>query len=315
MAALTIEGWVLAILSVVLTWLPVFLPVEGLFLTIVAPFPLIVCAVKYPWRYALSVAALEAVGLLLFGGIDVLVFFAQYGLVPLVMAWAIHQRYSMARTVLWSVGIPLGAGGVLLVMYGVMVQQSPYLLLTQHLEHMLAALQEHFQDVMQAGEIDSEQLQVLTEVIPQLLRSIFPALVVINYLLTNVANYALVRYYCARSRPPIVLPPADLACWRASDYLVWVFLGSGAALLVPIPALSMIGLNVFLVTLTLYLLQGLAIVIFWGRHLPFPLGVRVVLGMMLFLLAGPLCVGLCITAGLFDLWIDFRRQRGQPLVS
>jgi len=232
-----------------------------------------------------------------------------------VMAWAIRQRYALAPTVLWSIGIPLGAGSVLLIVYGAMVQQSPYLLLTHHLDHMLGALQEHFRGMTQTGDIDREQLHVLTEVIPQLLHTIFPALVVINHLLTNVANYVLVRYYCAHSRPPIGLPPADLACWRASDYLVWVFLGSGAALLIPVPAISIIGLNVFLVTLTLYLLQGFAIAVFWGRRLPLPLGVRWLLGLMLFLLAGPLCVGLCITAGLFDLWIDFRRQRGQPLVS
>jgi hypothetical protein len=25
--------------------------------------------------------------------------------------------------------------------------------------------------------------------------------------------------------------------------------------------------------------------------------------------AGPLCIVVCTTAGLFDLWVDFRRQR------
>jgi hypothetical protein len=137
---------------------------------------------------------------------------------------------------------------------------------------------------------------------------------VIGYLFTNLFNYILVRRYCRRSQAPLTLDPADLTCWRASDYLVWVFLASGAALLVPLALVSTIGLNVLLVTLAIYLLQGLAIVLFWGRRLPLPLGVQCLMIVMVFLIAGPLCVIVCTAAGLFDLWVDFRRQRHHPLL-
>ena len=85
-------------------------------------------------------------------------------------------------------------------------------------------------------------------------------------------------------------------------------------LLVPIDLVSTIGLNVLLVTLAIYLLQGLAIALFWGRRLPFPLGVQCLMIAVVFLIAGPLCVIVCTAAGLFDLWVDFRRQRHHPLL-
>jgi len=85
-------------------------------------------------------------------------------------------------------------------------------------------------------------------------------------------------------------------------------------LLVPIDLVSIIGLNVLLVTLAVYLLQGLAIVLFWGRRLPLPLGVQCLMITMVFLIAGPLCVIVCTAAGLFDLWVDFRRQRHHSLL-
>src|SRR2546423_3855094 len=147
------------------------------------------------------------------------------------------------------------------------------------------------------------------EALPQLLIALLPALMVMGHLFTNLFNYILVRRYCRRRQPPLMLDPADLTCWRASDYLVWIFLASGAALLVPIDLVSTIGLNVLLVTLAIYLLQGLAIVLFWGRRLPFPLGVQRLVLAVVFLIAGPLCVVVCTAAGLFDLWVDFRRQR------
>lgn len=314
-AALNLEVFSLAALSFVLTLLPVFVPVEGLFLTILAPFPLVVLAVKYPWRYTLRVLGLEAGGLLLLGGVQTLLFFSQYGFVPIVMAWGIRRGYTIAQTVLLSVGVPLGVGGILLGFYGVVVNQTPYVLLRDYLEQVGETFQEHFQMIEQGQEVDREQLKAFAEAFPRFILTIFPALIVINHLITNVLNYMLVRYYCHRSQPSRQLDSEDLTCWRASDHLVWVFLGSGVALLLPTTSVSAIGLNVFLVTLAIYLFQGLAIAVFWGRRLPFSFGVRFLLALLIFLVAGPLCIGLCIAAGLFDLWIDFRRQRGRSLVS
>jgi hypothetical protein len=143
---------------------------------------------------------------------------------------------------------------------------------------------------------------------------VLPALIVIGYLFTNLFNYILVRRYCQRSQPPLSLDPDDLTCWRASDYLVWIFLASGAALFVPLDLVSTMGVNVLLVTLAIYLLQGLAIMLFWGRRLPLPMGVQCLMIAMVFLIAGPFCVIVCTAAGLFDLWVDFRRQRHHPLL-
>ncbi|MGQ4809694.1 hypothetical protein NKDENANG_03118 [Candidatus Entotheonellaceae bacterium PAL068K] len=313
--ALNSEAFVLAILSVVLTWLPAFAPMQGLFLVALAPFPLVVLAVKYPWRLALWVAGLEVVGLGLLGGGQALLLFSQYGLVPLVIAWAVRQGYSIARTMIWSVVLPLGVGAVFLLLYSVVVRQSLFLLLSTYLEQVLEVVQDQLRMMAQTQEGGGEKFTAFAQALPRFVLTIFPALLVMNHLLTNVWNYILVRYYCSRGRPPIQLDPVDLTCWRASDYLVWVFLASGAASLVPLAPIGIVGLNVFLLTLAIYLLHGLAIAGFWGRRVPFPFGLRLLLALMIFLVAGPLCIMLCIAAGLFDLWIDFRRQRGQPVAS
>jgi uncharacterized protein YybS (DUF2232 family) len=163
-------------------------------------------------------------------------------------------------------------------------------------------------------ESGDEQLVALKEALPQLLLTILPALVVISHLFINMLNYILVRVYCQRSQPPLALDPDDLACWRASDYLVWVFVASGVALLLPVDVMGIIGVNVLLVTLAIYFIQGMAIALFWGRRLPVPLSVQYLLGVVVFLIAGPLCLVLCTAAGLFDLWVDFRRQRHRPML-
>jgi hypothetical protein len=309
------ELYTLVMLSIILTFLPVFIPLEGLLLSILAPFPLIVLAVKYPWRYVLGLIALEVGVLAVVGGPPALLSFSQYGAAPLVMAGAVRRGWSLSQIIASSVLIPVGVGVVLLVVYALVTRQHLSALITVYLEQALRAVQEYFHTVEQMPGNEPGQELPLLETVRQFVLAVFPGVLVINHLLTNTVNYIVARYYCSRSQPPMQLDAEILTHWRASEYTVWVFIASGAALLLPVSALSTIGLNVFLVTLAIYLLQGCAIVVFWAQRLPLPLGARWFLTMIALVMAGPLCVVLCIAAGLFDLWVDFRRLRRQPLAS
>ena len=304
----------LAILSCVLTLLPVFLPMGGGLLTALAPFPLIVLAVKYPWRYTMSLIGIEGALMLLGGRLQSLFFLGECALVVLAMAGAMRRGWSISRTLLGSLLALFGVGALFLALYGLFVQSPVQQLVTRYFDKVVYVSQEYVRAVEQLQESEDEELTALAETLPQHLRTVLPALIVLGHLFTHLCNYILVRRYCQRHQPPLTLDPPDVTCWRASDYLIWVFLGSGVTLLVPLDLVSTIGLNVLLVTLAVYLLQGLAIVLFWGRRLPLPLSVQCLMLIMVFLIAGPLCVIVCTAAGLFDLWVDFRRQRRHSLL-
>lgn len=303
----------LAGLSCILTLMPLFLPLSGLFLTVVAPFPLIIMALKYPWRHVLGLLVLQGVILSYYDTLQPLLFLGQHGLVALVMAGSIRRRYSVAQTMARSVMIPLGVGGLCVVLYSLYVQQHPRVVLRHYVEQGVRVVQEYGQDLEQTQGEASEQMVAFAEAAPQFFLVLLPAIMVMNSLLTNICNYLLARRYCQHSRSACILDPADLTLWHASDHLVWVFLASGVALLLPFQAISAWGLNVFALTLVIYFLQGLAVVAFWGRRLPGPPRIRWLIGLAVFLLAGPLCIVVCIALGLFDLWGDFRRQRHHQL--
>ena len=304
----------LAILSCALTLVPVFVPIGGGLLTALAPFPLIVLAVKYPWRYAVSLMGVEGALMLLGGRVQPFFFMGECALVVLAIAGAIRRGWSISRTLIGSLLVSFGAGALLLAVSGLFGHAPTQQLVTRYFEKVVYVSQEYVRAVEQLQESEDEELTALVEALPKHLALVLPALIVLGHLFTNLVNYILVRRYCQRSQPPLTLDPHDVTCWRASDYLIWVFLISGVTLLVPIDLVSIIGLNVLLVTLAIYLLQGLAIVLFWGRRLPLPLGVQCLMLTMVFLIAGPLCVIVCTAAGLFDLWVDFRRQRHHSLL-
>ena len=300
---------VLAGLSLVLVLLPAFAPLEWLFPTLLGPLPIAILAVKYPWRHVLWLIGLQAGILLVISALPSLLLLAQHGIVGLTLGTAIRLGYSASRTISWSVALPIGVGAVVLLFMSVLNQQTPHAYLIHLFEQMADGLYEQLRHV--DGLRDEETMAAALEALPRTLVAVLPAVCAVNFLFPNVLNYVLARRYLQHLEPPIPFAPADVAEWRATDYLVWVFLASGAALFLPVPALNYVGLNVFLVTLAIYFIQGLAILVYWGRRLPLPSAACWLLAILAFVLAAPFCMLACTVAGLFDLWVDFRRQRRQ----
>lgn len=299
----------LAGLSLLLVLLPAFAPLEWLFPALLGPFPITILAVKYPWRHVLWLIGLQAGVLVVIAALPSLLLLAQYSVVGLTLGTAMRLDYTASRTISWSVALPIGISAVVLLFVSAMAQQTPHAYLIRTFEQMADGLYEQLQQM--EGLRNAEAMAAALEAFPRTMVAVLPAVCAVNFLFPNVLNYLLARRYLWYHEPPLSFTPADIATWRATDYLVWVFLASGAALFLPAPALNYVGLNVFLVTLAIYFIQGLAIVVYWGRRLPLPSAACWLLAILAFLLAAPFCVLACTAAGLFDLWVDFRRQRRQ----
>ena len=303
------ELLVLAGLSLFLILLPAFAPLEWLFPTLFGPFPITILSVKYPWRHVLWLIGLQAGILLVIGALPSMLLLAQHSIVGLTLGATMRLGYTASRTISWSVALPIGIGSVVLLVVSAMAQQTPHAYLIAMFQEMADALYDQL--LQMEGLRDEEAMATALEALPRTMFAVLPAVCAVNFLFPNVLNYLLARRYLRHRKPPISFVPAVIVEWRATDYLVWVFLGSGVALFLPAPTLNYIGLNVFLVTLAIYFIQGLAIAVFWGRRMPLPSAACWLLAIVAFLLAAPFCVLACTIAGLFDMWVDFRRQRRQ----
>ena len=93
--------------------------------------------------------------------------------------------------------------------------------------------------------------------------------------------------------------------WQLPEPLVWVFIAGGALYLMPLRWLQAVGLNVLIILVGLYFLQGLSIAAFlFARfHLPRALAALSVL----LLLFQPFLALLVAGLGLFDVWFAFRQ--------
>ena len=99
-------------------------------------------------------------------------------------------------------------------------------------------------------------------------------------------------------------PDPPLYHWVAPEWLIFLLVGAGFLLLVPITAVRFTGLNLLLILAVLYFAQGLAVVANWFHRLGLPRPLRIVGYPLMFL--NPVFF-VIITLGLIDLWLDFRR--------
>jgi uncharacterized protein YybS (DUF2232 family) len=99
----------------------------------------------------------------------------------------------------------------------------------------------------------------------------------------------------------------DLARWSAPEWLIWPLLVSGFGWFIPQRPVATVALDCFVCVLAVYFCQGLAIMAFYFKQLRMPAVAR---GLIYFItLAQPVLTAIVGAAGVFDLWVDFRRLK------
>jgi uncharacterized protein YybS (DUF2232 family) len=152
------------------------------------------------------------------------------------------------------------------------------------------------------GVSDSVVPGVAPAQVEALLQRLLPGLLVTNMALVAWLNVVLSRQIISLLGWGTPDPP--LYHWAAPEWLIFVLLGSGFLLLVPVTGARFFGLNLLMVVAVLYFCQGVAVVATWFNRLGLPRLLRMIGYPLLFL--NPFFF-VIITLGLLDLWLDFRR--------
>jgi len=137
--------------------------------------------------------------------------------------------------------------------------------------------------------------------------SLMPALTAISAALMVLANLAIFWRISGRQQRIGYALFGDLVRWSTPEWLIWVLLVTGFGVFIPIPAMSTIALNCFVCLAAVYFCQGLAIMAFYFRLLAMPSLARVLIYFIS--IVQPVLAVLVCTAGILDLWIDFRRLK------
>jgi uncharacterized protein YybS (DUF2232 family) len=294
-----------AFASAVMFIVGALVPVVGAVAVVLAPMPILGCVIGFRnprWRVAAVVLA--ATGLVMVGGgLEAGAgFFATIGVGSAAMSVMLERRRPFEHIVVVSAGLMVLVGALLALAAVGSPQELAQALHRDLLDMMTRS--EKFYGV--AGLDASLSPDVRGRVIDTLVR-LMPALMVVSAALIALANLAVFWRISGRQQRVGYALFGELALWSTPEWLIWVLLVTGFGLFIPLPPLSTAALNCFVCVVAVYFCHGLAIMAFYFRRLAMPSFAR---GLVYFItVVQPVLALLVCTAGVFDLWIDFRRLK------
>ena len=216
------------------------------------------------------------------------------------------RRWPIAVTTLLTAGTYL-AGFAVLLWALTPAGTGPVAYLERQVVHLVADLERWPARLGATGQ-DAGWAADAVRFFVAMLRVAGPGMFAAGVFAGAVANYAVARF-CLRRR----LTFHAFAEEAVPDHCVWAAIGAGVLLASRQDRLEAAGLNLLLVLMPLYAIQGLAVF----RHFFQRIGVPRLLQVVSFALFAmqPLLLVAVSCVGLSDLWIDFRKIRQAPTAA
>ena len=285
----------------------VMFPLVGMLPGLFTPFPAIYYALKSGRTTGTAIVVVTAAVMAIMGEAALTLFFIlQSGVISLALPAFLTTGRRGARAIAYTVAINLGAILLLAAVYGVTQGVNPH---TQALKVIATSISQVGALYEQVG-VKGEELKALQEGMQQagtLIGRVYPSLLVVSLAFIVGLNLVVLTKFSARL--PGLPALGDFKSFKNPEQLVWVLIAAGFAMLLPNQQVATAALNVLVVTVSLYFLQGMAVIGHFFTRFAVPKFVRVIFYILLTL--QPYLVVAIAALGLFDIWGDFRSPKKQ----
>ncbi len=280
-------------------------PLVGGATMVFAPAPLLGYAVGFPRALIrmTAVVALSAALVAAGAGISAAAaYMVSFGLAAAVMCYLLERRQPFELIVLCATAAILVAGTLAALAFA----GSPAAL-AQALRNQLIAGMVRGERFYKTLGVDAAVAPETQAYVVDAVMRLTPALVALLGALTVLLNLGIFWRLSGKQQRVGYPLFGDLVRWSTPEWLIWPLLVTGFGWFIPLPPLAIIALDCFVCVAALYFCQGLAIMAFYFKQLGMPPLAR---GLIYFVtLVQPVLTALVCAAGIFDLWIDFRRLK------
>ena len=285
----------------------IIIPPAGMVSGLLAPFPAAFSRFKFG-RATAVIIALGTCALLsgLFGIPAGLLYLVQCGVVGLVMPDLLARGFGAARSIAWTTAVSVVICGLAALIVMIVGGQNVHLLAVKEINDSIIQAIGLYEKAGIKGE-DLDLVKQSMTMAAQLIIRIYPALLTIILISMCGANVVLLKR--AASRWGFELPTGEFKEFRNPYYLVWLLIITGFAMLIGNKLITTPALNVLVVLVVLYFLQGMAVITAIIARQAFAGILKAALYLML--LFQPYLSALVAAIGIFDLWGDFRTPRNQ----
>lgn len=277
-------------------------------LNVLTAVPTVYLSLRLGLRYGLILVAATAVLLLLLTSpYSVATYLALFGAGSLLLPFFLLLRIPWDRAALYTVAGALLFSGLLMLLVCITGSVTPAALI----ETIIQAEAEQAVQIYQQSGFSDQQLQEIGAVINRLTTFVttgFPGILVAVLVSIQAVTLLVVR---ALTKNHVHIAGTAFINWRLPARLIWLLIFSGFIAFSGIPILSWLGQNLLLMLLPLYFLQGMAVISSFLQRRPWPAAIKGLIYLALLILSPlPLVV---TSIGVFDLWIDFRKNRLEKL--
>src|SRR5882724_50552 len=287
----------------------VVLPAAGVILIPFVPQPVLLFGLKYGAGLGVAVLIAAMISLFVFAGQALGFVYSVFAVMVGLLFWLLGRLRVVELLVTGVAAAMLAtAAGVLLYFYGswgAMTQD----LRGSLIDNLAVALRVH-----EKMGFPQESLNLFREKIPEVVEQmlqLLPGLLFVSLCMVVLLNILFLwrRFPDRRAQ---WLSVATFREWKCPEQLVWALIACGFAFFVPAnEVVTIVALNVLLVTGVCYFIQGLAIVAFFFHKNNVPRFLRS--ATYILIIFQQIFTLLVAALGLFDLWGDFRRLKKNNL--
>lgn len=232
-----------------------------------------------------------------------LVYFFLLGLLGVVLSEVLRKNCSIEKTVIYCGGILLSLGLAVLMYLSLTSGDMPWSVIGTHIS---VVVQENI-DMYSRADIPAQHIELIRKNADQITRvlvGLFPSIVLVGTIFLVWANI-LEGKWLFKKKGMWYPSFGDLSLWKIFDKTVWLVVIAGIFIMIPLETLRILGLNILIVLLFIYMLQGLAIMSFFFQRKNVPMFLRAFGYFLVF--AQQFLLLIVAGVGLIDTWADFRK--------
>lgn len=255
----------------------------------------------------MTVALTLLIVILTGGPTQAVMYLVQFGIPGAVLPWLLNRGMAWDKAVvvvLWTM-VAACIGGLLI--FSIAAGESPLAVTDGLIDKEITQTSTVMQEMFAGADLPADQSKEVAQAVESMaafLQKAYPGIVMT---VAGLMTLGLVLLLALLARGRYMLPGKAFPEWKAPEPLVWFLILSGFIVAFADGLVATFALNVLVVLLPVYFLQGLAVIDCFFRRKAFSPVIRTI-GYLLVTLVNPLPM-LVTGIGVFDLWADFRKPR------
>jgi len=276
---------------------------------VLAPLPAMYYALKSGKSVGIAVVLIiSALLAIIADPMFIVIYLAQSGLISLTVPYFMGKGWGGGRTIAVSVFVAFAFLLLVAAFFWLVQGVDPHAAVLKQISPSIPQMTAFYEKMGYKGE-ELQTLQQVAKDYVALVARIYPAIVLVGIGVIAGLNLLVLRRMAARLGQ--TLPLGELKEFRNPDHLIWFVISAGFTLLLNNSDITTAALNLLVVTLSLYFLQGLAIILHFFDRFAVNRVFRVIFYVLLAI--QPYLVFAATLLGIFDLWGNFRTPKQQNL--